>query len=546
MRVGGIEETITVTGETPVVDVQSARREVVIDRDLVQSIPASRAAGALLNATPGLTVDNNGIALSPTMTFFSANGGANNEGRMAVNGMTVGAARSGGVSSYVYDAVGVEEVAIRVGGGLGETDTGGPIMNIVPRSGGNTFSGTAFTSVAGDWSRGDNLNDELRAFGLTETPGIIQAHDASFSLGGPIVRDRLWFYGQYRNLDTQTAVEGITANANAGNAARWDWMSSPVNSRLVQDRMMAMGRFAAQAGRSRFNVNYEYQKRCEGTPLNVGTEGCHNRGEDWVGLGTTTQSPEATGTAGRGYFEWPFHLTQAQWTMPLNNQLLLDANMTFFRYNPAFGFPPPDGITNLIPVTEQSAALACTNANPALRHPGLHRGKRGDAALGAAGQLRLPRARAVGLRRGRDQQLQRGRVLRHRCAQRQGGIPAVLAASARRDHRPGEPARLPLQPGRAQSCDLPASDAEQQHGHPAARHLRAGPVHARPPDPVGRGAVGSGEQLRAGRGQRRVRNLLPEPGADYVRRRRPAWTRTTTSARGRASATTCSATAGRR
>ena len=152
MRVGALQETITVTGETPVVDVQSARREVVIDRDLVQSIPASRAAGALLNATPGLTVDNNGIALSPTMTFFSANGGANNEGRMAVNGMTVGAARSGGVSSYVYDAVGVEEVAIRVGGGLGETDTGGPIMNIVPRSGGNTFSGTAFTSIAGDWS----------------------------------------------------------------------------------------------------------------------------------------------------------------------------------------------------------------------------------------------------------------------------------------------------------------------------------------------------------------------------------------------------------
>ncbi len=370
MRVGGIQETVTVTGESPVVDVQSARREVVIDRQLVQSIPASRAAGALLNATPGLTVDNNGIALSPTMTFFSANGGANNEGRMAVNGMTVGAARSGGVSSYVYDAVGVEEVAIRVGGGLGETDTGGPIMNIIPRSGGNTFAGTAFTSLAGDWSRGNNLNDELRAFGLTETPGIIQAHDASFSLGGPILKDHLWFYGQYRNLDTQTAVEGITANANAGNGARWDWMSSPVNARLVQDRMMAMGRFAAQMGRSRFNVNYEYQKRCEGTPLRVETKGCHNRGEDWVGLGTTTQSPEATGSAARGYFEWPFHLTQAQWTMPFSGKLLLDANVTFFRYNPAFGFPPPDGITNLIPVTEQSSALACTNANPALRHPG--------------------------------------------------------------------------------------------------------------------------------------------------------------------------------
>ncbi len=147
-------------------------------------------------------------------------------------------------------------------------------------------------------------------------------------------------------------------------------MSSPVNARLVQDRQMALGRFTGQAGKSRVNVNYEYQKRCEGTPLSTGTSGCHNRGEDWVGLGTTTQSPEATGTAARGYFEWPFHLTQAQWTMPATSRLLFDADMTIFRYNPAFGFPPPDGITDLIPVTEQSAALACTNANPALRHPG--------------------------------------------------------------------------------------------------------------------------------------------------------------------------------
>jgi hypothetical protein len=357
MRVGGLQETITVTGETPVVDVQSARREVVLDTNVVQTIPAARAAGSLLNATPGLTVGGTGQALSPTMTFFSANGGANNEGRMSVNGMTVGAARSGGVSSYVYDAVGVDEVAIRVGGGLGETDTGGPIMNIVPRSGGNTFSGTAFTNLAGDWSRGDNLDDELRAVGITETPGIIQAHDASISLGGPIVRDRLWFYGSYRNLDTQTAVEGVTANANAGDANRWDWTPSATDARLVQDRQMAIGRFAGQAGRSRIQVNYEYQKRCEGTPLRVDTEGCHNRGDDWVGLGTTTQSPEATGTAGRGYFEWPFHLTQTQWTMPATNQLLLEANATWFRYNPAFGFPPPDGITDLIPVTEQSSAV---------------------------------------------------------------------------------------------------------------------------------------------------------------------------------------------
>jgi hypothetical protein len=359
LGVGALEETVTVTGETPVVDVQSARKEVVLSTDVINTIPATRAAGALLNITPGLTVDNNGIALSPTMTFFSANGGANNEGRMSVNGMTVGAARSGGVSSYVYDAVGVEEVAVRVGGGLGETDTGGPIMNLIPKSGGNRFAGTGFLSLAGDWSKGDNLNDELRAVGLTQTPGIIHAHDTSLSFGGPILRDRLWFYGSYRTLDTQTAVEGVTANANVGLADRWDWQPSDINSRLVQDRQMAIGRFSGQAGKSRIQVNYEYQHRCEGTPLNVDTPGCHNRGDDWIGLGTTTQSPEATQSAGRGYFDWPFHLTQAQWTMPATSKLLFEADMTIFRYNPAFGYPPPDGITNLIPVTEQSSALRC-------------------------------------------------------------------------------------------------------------------------------------------------------------------------------------------
>ena len=147
MRVGAIAESVTVTGESPVVDVQSAKREVVMNNAMIQALPVARAAGALLNATPGLTVDTNGPALSPTMTFFNAHSSTANsasvagEGRMTVNGMTVAAARSGGVSSYVYDTPNAEEVAITVGGGLGESDIGGPVMNLVPKSGGNRFAG---------------------------------------------------------------------------------------------------------------------------------------------------------------------------------------------------------------------------------------------------------------------------------------------------------------------------------------------------------------------------------------------------------------------
>ena len=366
MRVGAIEESVTVTGESPVVDVQQAKREIVMNSDTIAALPVARAAGALLNATPGLFVDTNGPALSPTMTFFNARSGGSNstsvagEGRMTVNGMTVAAARSGGVSSYVYDTPNAQEVAITVGGALGESDIGGPVMNLVPKSGGNTFAGTAFFNVAGEWSRGNNLDDSLRAIGLTETPGIIQAYDASGSFGGPIKRNRLWFFGSYRNLDTQNALEGINANANAGDASRWDWIGSPIPARLVQDRQMIIGRVTGQLGKSRFSFNSEYQHRCEGTPLSVDTSGCHNRSADWIGLGNNQapfQSPEATSTAARGYFDVPFYLNQPSWTMAVNNKLLLEAGYTAFRYNPIFGHPPPDGITNLIAVNEQSNAI---------------------------------------------------------------------------------------------------------------------------------------------------------------------------------------------
>jgi hypothetical protein len=368
MRVGGLAETITVTGESPVVDVQTARREIVLQDKVIQSLPAARAAGALLNATPGLVVDNNGVALSPTMTFFNAHsstinsGSVAGEGRMTINGFTVAAARSGGVSSYVYDTANAEEVGVVVGGGLGESDVGGPVMNLLPRSGGNTFSGSAFLNFAGDWSRGDNLTDAIKALNpsLTQTPGIVSAYDTSVAFGGPIMKDRLWFYGSYRSLDTQTAMEGINANANAGDASRWDWVGSPIAARLVQDRRMIIGRVTGQFGKHRIRVNSEYQHRCEGTPLKVETEGCHNRGQDWIGLGNNLapfQSPEATSTAARGYFDVPFYLNQVSWTMPVTSRLLLEAGYTPFRYNPIFGHPAPDGIINLIPVTEQSNAI---------------------------------------------------------------------------------------------------------------------------------------------------------------------------------------------
>jgi hypothetical protein len=376
MRVGGIEETITVTGESPVVDVTNPHREIVLDNNTIQAIPATRAAGALLNAVPGVNVGEAALATSPTMTAFNARSSTINsntvagEGRYAINGFPLTAARSGGFSSYVYDTVNAEEIAINVGGGLGESDIGGPIMNIIPRSGGNVFSGNAFYSNAGSWSSGENLTDEITALNpnLREAPGVKSAYDWSASIGGPILKDRLWFFGSYRDLSSQVVMEGIQANANTGNASRWDWVGQPIEARLVQDRTMGIGRMTGQFGKHRIRFNSEYQHRCEGTPLKVETNGCHNRGDDWIGLGNNLNplqmSPEATQTAGRGYFDVPFYVNQGTWTMPFTTQLLLEAGYNAFRYQPIFGHPAPDADTSLTSVTEQSNAI-----NPATGLP---------------------------------------------------------------------------------------------------------------------------------------------------------------------------------
>jgi hypothetical protein len=378
LKVGALEESITVTSESPVVDLQTARRENVFNADVVAALPATRAYGSLLNVTPGLTVDGNGLAATPTMTFFSARGGQTNEGRVNINGMVVAAAfNGGGVSSLTYDSVNVDEVSVVVSGGLGEQDIGGPVMNLVPRSGGNQFRGQAFLNNAGDWSKGDNLNDELRAVGIRQTPGIISSYDASGSYGGPIKRDRVWFFGSYRKLDTATAVEGIVANANAGNAARWDW--APVNglaARQLQGREMIIGRLTAQVTpKNRIQFNHEYQTRCEGSPLRVETPGCHTRDADWIGLGSANQSPEAATTG--GYFDFPYYVTQALWTSPVTSKLLFEAGLTRFSYYHAGGpgQPAPDADLSLISVTEQSAAVnAATGIQYAPRTNYVYRG----------------------------------------------------------------------------------------------------------------------------------------------------------------------------
>jgi hypothetical protein len=361
LGVGNLQQTVVVTGDSPVVDVQSTRREAVIQGDVVSTLPGTRSMGSLITMIPGLETTGASLDPSPQLVFMNARGGPSGEGRFNVNGMPVANAfAGGGGSSLVYDTVNVDEIAFTVAGGMGETDVGGPVLNIIPRSGSNKFQGQAFINFSNDALRGNNLTPDLMkptpGPNLRETPGIIKAYDGNISYGGPIVRDRVWFFGSYRKLNTETAVEGIVGNANAFNLSRWDWVADPtLTARRSIGRSIYIGRFTGQAAQKhRVSVSWEWQQRCDGSPLKADTDGCHTRGADWVAAGAATTSPEAH----LAYLSVPYNVLQGRWTNPMTSRLMLEAGATYYSYRHAGGFLslPPDGIFD-IGVTELSTAI---------------------------------------------------------------------------------------------------------------------------------------------------------------------------------------------
>ena len=165
MRVGGMQETVTVSGEAPVVDVQSStKKQTVLDDSVIEVLPSTRSYGNLLAVVNGIQRTGLDNGTNPAMTFFTAHGGRGNEGTVQIDGMNVGAAfNGGGVSEFGYNTANAAEVQVTVVGGLGEVDRGGPAFNMIPKTGGNTFSGSAFSSYAGEWSQASNLDAELIA-----------------------------------------------------------------------------------------------------------------------------------------------------------------------------------------------------------------------------------------------------------------------------------------------------------------------------------------------------------------------------------------------
>ena len=375
MRLGSVEETITVTGATPIVDVQSANRGVTLTSDVVNQLPSTRGYNALVQLIPSITSStSNQVQITPTIQFFSSHGGRTNEGRVLLDGLQVGAAVNGaGTGLYMPDTASAQEVTVSLSGGLGEAEAGGAVMNIIPKAGGNTFSGIAFGSFAGGWSQGSNLDDRLRGFGLADPPKIINNWDYSASLGGPLKRDRIWFYGTYRDFGQHQDIPGMYANRNAGDASRWNYERDPdVEARNATARTITSVRLTGQlTPRNKISAFYDHQSWCDGSAMTRDASSCRRAGSNWIANGTPTVAPEAaSGPNGpaSGYADTSLRLVQVSFTSTATSSLLLEAGMSSGLNKGGIMAPP--GLVQLIPVTEQ----ASLNGMPAgLTYRGLAR-----------------------------------------------------------------------------------------------------------------------------------------------------------------------------
>ena len=139
-----------------------------------------------------------------------------------VDGLSVGAAfNGGGVSGNAYDVANAQEMQITLSGALGEAETGGPVTNIIPKTGGNRFEGSIFGAGSGEWAQSNNVDAALEAQGITTT-GQIKLWDYSFAMGGPIKRDKIWFFANYRDEGNHTSIPGGFNNLYTGDPSHWD------------------------------------------------------------------------------------------------------------------------------------------------------------------------------------------------------------------------------------------------------------------------------------------------------------------------------------
>lgn len=237
LKVGTLEESVTVSGATPVVDVSSTATSTRLTTEMLESTPTGRVGFfALLQQAPGVrnTIDIGGSSANAnSITFRSF--GQSGEAWQALEGIVTSSAKTGQSGNY-FDYSSVEEARVQTVGADASMPLRGVMMDVIIKSGSNDFHGSTWWSQTNSNFQSSNIDDDLRAQGISD-PAELQARwSLSTDVGGRVLRDKLWFYvGGTRNVNTESVLNVYQPDGSpAVDDKTSDWFNAKVNYQASQ------------------------------------------------------------------------------------------------------------------------------------------------------------------------------------------------------------------------------------------------------------------------------------------------------------------------
>ena len=316
LPVGDVQETITVSGASPVVDIQSVALRAVMDREVIDSIPTGKSLisyGLLIPGMTGsnsfgssLTQDAGGLSLQ-TLGTMSIHGGSQSDQMTVINGMDVGDTFLQGASRAYFPDTSFDEVSFSYSANSAEIETGGVAIGLIPRDGGNSFSGSVFSTFGLQGLMADNLDQDLIDRGLENAHKLEKNWTFAPSFGGPIVEDRVWFFLTHSSQVADLQSPGVFFSVDA------------TSLRLEKD--LTRPSPAESASREQ-SINLTFQltpkDKVKGYWTNSSTDKPHQL--QGRALGSVFLQPEAAYRA-----EARTNVYQVNWTRPHSNRLLFEA-----------------------------------------------------------------------------------------------------------------------------------------------------------------------------------------------------------------------------
>ena len=314
MPVGGVEETITVTGESPVVDIRNTRDQTVLSKELLASAPTAHKNGYSFSAlTLGAAqtgalhdVGGNQHEVGGTFSYHGTNPG---DSKWTLDGMgftSMHGVGGGNARFYHPNPLAIEEVNLGLSSGDAEHATAGLQLNMIPSEGGNQFSLVGNVVYANEDMESDNLSDDIRSRGLNESGGVLKSWDNGVAVGGPIRQDRIWFLVAPRFWGNRNRNPGGFFNKTQGTQFHTPDLSRPADADLW-DRDLSARLTWQVTPRNKVTLFHSEQRSCFCT-FTAGP----------------TLAPEFFVS-----YNFKTRMTQGTWTVPATSELLLQGGLSY-------------------------------------------------------------------------------------------------------------------------------------------------------------------------------------------------------------------------